>query len=99
MCLVNFLLHSEHLFKSDGSRYKAGDVMKLPRLGDTFSRIAEQGGGSFYNGQLSTDIIADLREIGNQIHILILKNHHDMFRVIFFLLFIKKGRTTTKKSL
>ncbi len=38
--------------------------MKRPKLAETLDRIAENGGGEFYTGNLSSDVIEDLKDIG-----------------------------------
>ena len=47
-----------------GKRKQAGDIIKFPKLAQTYRRIAEEGPDTFYNGSLKNDIIADLYEFG-----------------------------------
>ncbi|XP_069118735.1 glutathione hydrolase 1 proenzyme-like [Argopecten irradians] len=45
-----------------GDLYKAGEIMKLPALGKTLKTIATEGAESFYTGNLSKDILLDLKD-------------------------------------
>ena len=49
--------------KSDGSVVEAGDVVKNPKLAQTFRRVAADP-FTFYNGSLAQDIIDDITEVG-----------------------------------
>ena len=44
--------------------YKAGEIIKLPKLGATLEKIAADP-LSFYNGSLAEDIVNDLNDKGN----------------------------------
>lgn len=50
-----------------GDLYKAGEIMKLPALGKTLKTIATEGAESFYTGNLSKDILLDLKDKGSLI--------------------------------
>lgn len=50
-----------------GDLYKAGEIMKLPALGKTLKTIATEGADSFYTGNLSKDILLDLKDKGSLI--------------------------------
>lgn len=43
---------------------KSGDTIKIPKLAETYRRIAEGGRDIYYNGTLLDDIVDDLQEIG-----------------------------------
>jgi gamma-glutamyltranspeptidase/glutathione hydrolase len=45
----------------------AGEVLRLPDLGDTLERIAQQGARVLYEGELARAIVAHLRETGGLI--------------------------------
>ena len=47
-----------------GELKKSGDIVKYPKLAETYRRIAEGGPEAFYNGTLRDDIMADLNEDG-----------------------------------
>ncbi|XP_033758540.1 glutathione hydrolase 1 proenzyme-like [Pecten maximus] len=50
-----------------GDFYKAGEIIKLPALGKTLKTIATEGADSFYTGNLSKDILLDLKDKGSLI--------------------------------
>ena len=50
--------------KADGTIYQAGEVIKLPLLGESYQKIAEDP-VSMYTGQLAHDIVADIADAGN----------------------------------
>ncbi|XP_021375081.1 gamma-glutamyltranspeptidase 1-like isoform X2 [Mizuhopecten yessoensis] len=50
-----------------GDFYKAGEIIKLPALGKTLQTIATEGAESFYSGNLSKNILLDLKEKGSLI--------------------------------
>lgn len=52
-------------FLIDGRPPREGEVMKLPALGRTLSRIGAQGTEDFYRGALARDIAADLVSVGS----------------------------------
>ncbi|KAJ9582222.1 hypothetical protein L9F63_003432 [Diploptera punctata] len=47
-----------------GEVLKSGDIMKNHRLGKTLRMIAESGPSCFYNGSLTTELIADIQRAG-----------------------------------
>lgn len=47
-----------------GRLYEAGDILKRPKLARTLETIANKGVDAFYNGELSKDIAADIRDAG-----------------------------------
>ncbi|KAK3084146.1 hypothetical protein FSP39_008991 [Pinctada imbricata] len=42
--------------------YKEGEIIKMPKLAQTFQRIAYEGPDAFYNGSLTDDIVSDIQE-------------------------------------
>jgi len=46
----------------DGSLKKQGDIIRLPLLATTLRKLAAEGAKAFYNGSLTPDIIADLKD-------------------------------------
>ncbi|XP_048747538.2 glutathione hydrolase 1 proenzyme-like [Ostrea edulis] len=46
-----------------GRPYKENEKIKMPKLADTFEKIADDP-HTFYNGSLADDIVADIREAG-----------------------------------
>ncbi|XP_060080228.1 glutathione hydrolase 1 proenzyme-like [Ylistrum balloti] len=47
-----------------GELLKEGEIMYLPKLGDTLETIAREGPDAFYNGSLTADIVMDIQEAG-----------------------------------
>jgi gamma-glutamyltranspeptidase / glutathione hydrolase len=48
--------------KSDGSRYKSGDVLINPAYAATLRRLADEGPGALYRGRLAQDIVDRVHE-------------------------------------
>ncbi|CAK8693132.1 unnamed protein product [Clavelina lepadiformis] len=46
----------------DGSLKQEGDIVRRPQLAVTLRIIAEEGAQAFYNGRLTDDIVADLKD-------------------------------------
>jgi gamma-glutamyltranspeptidase/glutathione hydrolase len=49
------------------TKHTAGDLLRLPDLGDTLERIGRQGARTLYAGELGRAIVAHLRETGGLI--------------------------------
>ena len=64
-----FTIYFREQFLKDGRPYKAGETIKMEKLGETLQRIAEGGANAFYNGTLADDIVADIKEAGTDFHI------------------------------
>ena len=56
--------------KATGNFYKAGEIIKMPKLARTFEIIADEGVDAFYNGSLTKDIVAEIQENGNYLYIM-----------------------------
>ena len=54
-------------YKSDGTPYAPGELMKRPALARTFRLIAEQGPEVFYTGEIADRIVADMSKYGGHI--------------------------------
>lgn len=48
--------------KSDGSRYKSGDVLRNQAYAATLRRLADEGPGALYRGRLAQDIVNRVHE-------------------------------------
>lgn len=59
----------------DGEAPEAGDWFVNPDLARTFRRVAEQGPETFYGGELGSEIIAGLDELGGYLTLDDLRNH------------------------
>ncbi|XP_067679933.1 glutathione hydrolase 1 proenzyme-like [Haliotis asinina] len=63
--LSNKNLRSVYINPETGELYTEGEILKDPKISKTFQTIATEGATVFYNGSLSDDIIADLKEAGS----------------------------------
>ncbi|XP_065069669.1 glutathione hydrolase 1 proenzyme-like [Rhopilema esculentum] len=52
------------LFKPNGFLLREGDVLRRPKLANTYERLAEQGADLFYKGAIAQQIVKDIREAG-----------------------------------
>lgn len=62
-------------FLIDGEAPRAGEWFRNPDLARTFRRIAEDGPGTFYGGDLGREIVAGLDELGGFLTLEDLANH------------------------
>ena len=64
-------------FKGDGDHvYGIGETIYRPRLGKTLSIIAEKGPSAFYNGELSDQIVDEIKQHGGIINRYDLETYH-----------------------
>lgn len=54
-------------YKTDGTPYRQGELMKRPALANTLRLIAEQGPDVFYKGEIADRIVADMSAYGGHI--------------------------------
>ncbi|XP_015733747.1 glutathione hydrolase 1 proenzyme isoform X2 [Coturnix japonica] len=52
------------VFCRDGKILNEGDIIKMPKLANTFQTIADEGASAFYTGSLAQQIIADIQGAG-----------------------------------
>lgn len=73
---------NDYIYKPDGSVYKHGDIVTLPKLAATLEKIAkaETGADEFYKGLLSQDVSDDLKEIGSNITLEDLRSYKPIWR-------------------
>ncbi len=62
--LQRFSGFKQTYLKPDGSPYKVGEIMTLPKLAQTYKLIAEKGANEFYRGSIAKKIVADLQKNG-----------------------------------
>eukprot|EP00106_Octopus_bimaculoides_P018946 XP_014786388.1 PREDICTED: gamma-glutamyltranspeptidase 1-like [Octopus bimaculoides] len=70
LSIRNFLWNNE-----TNDWFKAGEIIKNPKLGDTLEKIAEGGVDAFYDSSLTKDIVADIKDSGGNITLEDLKNY------------------------
>ena len=54
-------------YKADGSAYSAGEILRMPLLGKTLERIANQGVAGFYEGETADLIVNEMNKHGGLI--------------------------------
>eukprot|EP00076_Gallus_gallus_P007718 XP_004934400.2 glutathione hydrolase 1 proenzyme isoform X1 [Gallus gallus] len=52
------------VFCRDGKILHEGDIIKMPKLANTYQTIADEGADAFYTGSLAAQIIADIQSVG-----------------------------------
>ncbi|MGH0036758.1 MAG: gamma-glutamyltransferase family protein [Myxococcota bacterium] len=65
-----------HELTIDGRAPRAGEIFRNPGLARTFRRIAAEGPGAFYRGEIAEAIVAVLREHGGAMDTSDLEQHH-----------------------
>ena len=59
---------SEVFCDSSKNLLKENDIIKFPKLADTYERIAEEGPDVFYNGSMAQSIVDDIQAAGQSVH-------------------------------
>lgn len=49
---------------SQNNILKENDIVRFPKLADTYQRIAEEGPDVFYNGSMAQNIVEDVQAAG-----------------------------------
>lgn len=57
---------SEVFCDSQRNILKENDIVRFPRLADTYQRIADEGPDVFYNGSMARTIVRDIQGAGAQ---------------------------------
>ncbi|XP_072913637.1 glutathione hydrolase 1 proenzyme-like [Hemitrygon akajei] len=63
------------VFCKDGTILQKGDIIRFPKLAATYQVLADEGADAFYNGSLSEQIVADIRNAGGNITLDDLKSY------------------------
>ncbi|XP_077593474.1 glutathione hydrolase 1 proenzyme-like isoform X2 [Stigmatopora nigra] len=59
----------------DGEVWKENDIIKFPKLADTYRRLAEGGADAFYTGEIAENLVADIQAAGGIITMEDLKDY------------------------
>lgn len=62
--LIFFSSSSEVFCDSQKNILKENDIVRFPKLADTYQRIAEDGPDVFYNGSMARSIVEDIQGAG-----------------------------------
>lgn len=62
--LQRFSRFVQTYLKSNGEPYQVGEIFKQPQLADTLKVIAAKGAKEFYQGEIASNIIADIQANG-----------------------------------
>lgn len=63
--LFLFLSSSSEVFcDSQKNILKENDIVRFPKLAETYQRIAEEGPDVFYNGSMAQSIVEDIQAAG-----------------------------------
>lgn len=54
------------MFCRGGKILHEGDIIKMPKLANTYETIASEGADAFYTGSLAKQIIDDIRSVGEK---------------------------------
>lgn len=61
---------------------KENDIVKFPKLADTYQRIADEGPDVFYNGSMAQSIVEDIQAAGRVLFSLFSCLHLSIFPLV-----------------
>lgn len=64
LLFLSFSSSSEVFCDSEKNILKENDIVRFPKLADTYQRIAEEGPDVFYNGSMAQSIVEDIQAAG-----------------------------------
>jgi gamma-glutamyltranspeptidase/glutathione hydrolase len=68
------------VYETQGRRYLAGELLRLPDLAQTLEQLAEEGAGALYGGDLGRRLVAYMREEGGAITLEDLERYRVVWR-------------------
>ena len=77
---VKYNLSPTVFVKSDGSKWKAGDILIQKDLANTLRRIRDKGREGFYAGETAQKIVSEMQRGGGLITVNDLKNYRSQWR-------------------
>lgn len=81
-CLLFVFLVSEVFCDSQRNILKENDIVKFPKLADTYQRIADEGPDVFYNGSMAQSIVEDIQAAGRVLFSLFSLPHLSIFPLV-----------------
>lgn len=81
-CLLFVFLVSEVFCDSQRNILKENDIVKFPKLADTYQRIADEGPDVFYNGSMAQSIVEDIQAAGCVLFSLFSLPHLSIFPLV-----------------
>lgn len=81
-CLLFVFLVSEVFCDSQRNILKENDIVKFPKLADTYQRIADEGPDVFYNGSMAQSIVEDIQAAGCVLFLLFSLPHLSIFPLV-----------------
>lgn len=62
---------SEVFCGGNGDVLKENEILKFPKLAQTYRTIAEEGADAFYLGEVARNLVADIQSAGNDKRVLV----------------------------
>lgn len=72
------LFFSEVFCGKNGEVLKEKDTITFPKLAQTYRKIAEEGAGAFYEGELAQNLVKDIQAAGGVFTVFKLMNQADV---------------------
>lgn len=84
---LSFSSSSEVFCDSQRNILKENDIIRFPRLADTYQRIAEEGPDVFYNGPIARTIVRDVQAAGapSRLNTRVIKTSKNALKSLFCL--------------
>lgn len=64
LSFLSYISFSEVFCDSEKNILKENDIVRFPKLAETYQRIAEEGPDVFYNGSMAQRIVGDIQAAG-----------------------------------
>lgn len=76
-------LHFSEVFckTGGGDVLKENEIIKFPKLAQTYRTIAEEGADAFYTGEVARNLVADIQSAGSVAAVRVNNDTHVLWRV------------------